>query len=86
MQTQTAQLRVTLPIQLQNYLQNKSEKFGLSMSSYVRNLIMNDVRSEIYPVYEMSEQSQGELVKAEKARKNKKVIFTNDVSQFLADL
>jgi len=34
----------------------------------------------------MSEQSQGELVKAEKARKNKKVIFTNDVSQFLADL
>ncbi|HOZ03721.1 MAG TPA: hypothetical protein PKX78_04525 [Candidatus Woesebacteria bacterium] len=86
MQTQTAQLRVTLPIQLQNYLQNKSEKFGLSMSSYVRNLIVNDVRSEIYPVYEMSEQSQGELVKAEKARKNKKVIFTNDVSQFLADL
>ncbi len=86
MQTQTAQLRVTLPVQLQNYLQTKSEKFGLSMSSYVRNLIVNDVRSEIYPVYEMSEQSQGELAKAEKAHKNKKVIFTNDISQFLADL
>jgi len=46
---QTLQLRVTLPSQLQTYLQAKADKFGLSMSSYVRTLIINDVKND-YPV------------------------------------
>ena len=50
MQTQTTQIRVTLPSQMQGYLKTKADVFGLSLSAYVRNLIHNDVRDIVYPV------------------------------------
>jgi hypothetical protein len=49
MNTQTTQLRVTLPIQLQGYLRAKADKFGLSLSTYVRNLIIQDVKDMAFP-------------------------------------
>ncbi len=55
MQTPTAQIRVTLPIQLQGYLRAKASKFGLNLSSYVRHLIINDVKDMDYPVYEVTD-------------------------------
>jgi len=56
MQTQTTQLRVTLPTRLQGYLQTKASKFGLSLSAYVRNLIINDVQDVDYPIFKASDQ------------------------------
>ncbi|HCR81708.1 MAG: hypothetical protein UX28_C0001G0070 [Candidatus Pacebacteria bacterium GW2011_GWA1_46_10] len=55
MQVQNAQLRVTLPVQLQSYLQVKANKLGLSLSSYVKNLIINDVRDIAYPSFPTSD-------------------------------
>lgn len=58
MNTQNTQLRVTLPLQLQAYLQTKADKYGLSLSAYVRNLILNDVQDVEYPVYTASEATE----------------------------
>jgi hypothetical protein len=56
MQTRTTQIRITLPIKLQGYLQTKADKFGLGLSAYVKNLIIDDVKDVEYPIYEASEQ------------------------------
>jgi len=86
MQTQTTQIRVTLPVQLQGYLQTKANKYGLSLSAYIRNLVINDVQDVDYPIFEMSDKSAHDLGEAIEAEKAGKLIRTNDVSQLLEDL
>jgi hypothetical protein len=84
MQTQTTQIRVTLPIQLQGYLQTKASKFGLGLSAYVKNLIINDVKDVEYPIFEASERTE----KAYKAavQERDEAIEVGDVDEFLNNL
>jgi len=84
MQTQTAQLRVTLPVQLQGYLQTKAGKYGLSLSAYVRNLIINDVQDVDYPVFEASNQVEKSYKKAMKEKP--RAVAVDDVDQFFDNL
>jgi len=86
MQTQTTQVRVTLPVQLQGYLQAKANKYGLSLSAYIRNLVINDVQDVEYPVFEMSDKSVDDLQEAIEAEKAGKLISTNTVGKLLQDL
>lgn len=86
MQSQTTQVRVTLPVQLQGYLQAKANKYGLSLSAYIRNLVINDVRDVEYPVFEMSNQSAADLQEAVKAEKAGNLIQAIDVTKLLQDL
>ena len=86
MQAQTTQIRVTLPVQLQGFLQVKASKYGLSLSAYIRNLIIDNVQDVEYPVFEMSEQSIDALKDAKEAEKFGKVIQTNNLDQLLSDL
>ncbi|NCS97115.1 MAG: hypothetical protein GW762_00785 [Candidatus Pacebacteria bacterium] len=86
MQTQTTQIRVTLPVQLQGYLQAKANKYGLSLSAYIRNLVINDVQDVEHPVFEMSTQSVNDLQEAIAAEKAGKLVSTDNVNQLLQDL
>lgn len=86
MQTQTTQIRVTLPVQLQGYLQTKADKFGLGLSAYIKNLIIDDVKDVEYPIYQMSDQAISDLKKAKKAEKDGSLIKIDDVSSFLKSL
>ena len=86
MQTQTTQIRVTLPVQLQGYLQTKANKYGLSLSAYIRNLVINDVQDVDYPVFEMSDRSTNDLQEAIKAEKARELIQAGDVNKLLQDL
>lgn len=86
MQTQTTQVRVTLPVQLQGYLQVKANKYGLSLSAYIRNLVINDVRDVDYPIFEMSDRSVNDLQEAIKAEKAEELIQADTVDQLLQDL
>ena len=70
MKTQNTQLRVTLPIELQAYLQTKANKFGLSLSAYVRNLIIDDVKDLEYPVFNASKRTEESYKKAIEEREN----------------
>ncbi len=48
----STQIKVSLPIPLYSFLQQRAEKYGLTMASYVRNLIIDDVKEkEDIPIY-----------------------------------
>lgn len=84
MKTQTTQIRVTLPVQLQGYLQTKASKFGLGLSAYVKNLIINDVKDVEYPIFEASERTEEAYKTALQERD--RAVEVDDVDEFLNSL
>lgn len=86
MQAQTTQIRVTLPIQLQSYLQAKAGRFGLSLSTYVKNLIIDDVKRVENPPYKLSEQSLIDYKTAKQAETEGELVDASDMDKFLNDL
>lgn len=84
MQTQTTQIRITLPVQLQGYLQTKASKFGLGLSAYVKNLIINDVKDVDYPIFKASKSTEKSYKKAIEERGQ--AIKVDDVDDFLNNL
>ncbi len=58
MSTNVTQIKVSLPDPLYDYLSSKAGKFGLTLSSYVKNLIINDVKDMDYPVYQVSKRTE----------------------------
>lgn len=42
----TIQLKVTLPRQLHALLKKQADSFGLTLSSYIKNLIIEDVKKD----------------------------------------
>ena len=79
MQNNTVQLRVTLPAELQAYLQTKASKFGLNMSAYVKNLIINDVKDVAYPVFKASKEVEQAFKEAKAAEKKNELIEATDL-------
>jgi hypothetical protein len=86
MTSNTVQLRVTLPSELQAYLQTKANKFGLNMSAYVKNLIINDVKDVPYPVFEASAQVEKAYKEAKEAEKRGELISVDDIDDFFKQL
>lgn len=86
MDTNTVQLKVTLPSSLLDFLRGKSSKFGLTMSSYVKNLILNDVKGENYPEYTMSDKTEEIALKAMKEYVKNNTKEIEDVDDFLNNL
>lgn len=86
MQTPTTQIRVTLPVQLQGYLQAKASRLGLSLSAYVKNLIINDVQDVKHPVYEMSEQAVADFKQAKREEEAGTLVTLQDLEGRLTQL
>lgn len=86
MQTQTTQLRVTLPSELQAFLQTKASRLGLNMSAYVKNLIINDVKDVEHPVYQASQSVKDAYQEAKQAEKENKLIKVENLADTLNNL
>jgi len=84
MKIQTTQLRVTLPMEMQDYLKNQADRFGLTMSGYVKHLIVNDAKDESYPVFQASKQVEQSYQKAMKHYDSARVV--TNVTAFLDSL
>lgn len=82
----TTQVRVTLPSELQNFLQQKADTYGMSMSSYIKHLILDDVKDIAYPSYQASEKTEKAYKSAKQAEKKATLIQTSDVEDYLNDL
>lgn len=54
MDAQSTQLKVTLPLRLYDFLESRARRFGLTMSAYIKHLILDDVKDEEVPTYPMS--------------------------------
>lgn len=87
MVTQQAQIKITLPLALKDFVESKASKFGLPIASYVRHLIVKDVEEMDYPVFEASDSTIKAFKKAMK-EKDKAVSFRNvaELDKYLKNL
>lgn len=84
--TQTTQIKVTLPEELYFHLKSKAEKFGLGLASYMRYLVINDVKDVDIPVFKMSKQREEIALKALGNYKAGKTTSVKDIDNYLANL
>jgi hypothetical protein len=52
------QLKVNLPLELQELLQSKASKFGIPLTQYVKHVLIKDVETEEYPVFRASAETE----------------------------
>lgn len=85
--TQQAQIKITLPLALKDFIESKAQKFGLPIASYVKHLIVDDVKDMDYPVFEASDSTIKAYKKAMK-EKDKAVTFKNvaELDRYLKNL
>jgi hypothetical protein len=84
MSIDVTQIKVSLPDPLYDFLSSKAGKFGLTLSSYIKNLIINDVKDMDYPIYQASTKTEDSYKKALQ-EKNNAVEVTN-VDEFFKTL
>jgi len=80
------QIKVTLPDPLMDFLASKAGKFGVTVSSYVKNLILNEVKDMDFPVYPMSEKTEAlglQAIEDYKAGKTKEI---KNIDEYFAKL
>lgn len=83
--TQQSQIKINLPIQLKELLENKASKFGIPVAGYVKHLILKDVEDMQYPTYELSERSEKAYKEAIK-NKHKAIKVKGDIRTFFENL
>lgn len=74
--TPQTQIKVNLPLPLKEYLESKAVKYGIPLAGYIKHLILKDVETMDYPVYQMSERVKKKIRQALKD-KNKAVEVEN---------
>lgn len=84
--TQTTQIKVTLPDELYLHLRSKAEKLGLNLASYVRHLVINDVKDIDIPVFRMSEKTEKRGLQALKEHEEGKTTKIKNMDEYLSDL
>lgn len=86
MATNTTQIKVTLPDPLLSYLASKAGKFGLTLSAYVKHLIVNDVKDMDYPIFQMSQKTEEVTLKAMREDRQGKTKTMGNVDDFINNL
>ncbi|OGM20962.1 hypothetical protein A2771_04400 [Candidatus Woesebacteria bacterium RIFCSPHIGHO2_01_FULL_38_26b] len=84
--TPATQVKITLPNELYMHLKSKAEKLGLNMASYIKNLVINDVKGVDIPFFKMSEVREKIALKAIKDYKSGKTRVLKDIDDYLANL
>ena len=82
----TSQIKVTIPQALYAYLKSKADKFGLTMSSYVKNLIIDDVKDVDVPTFKMSEKREKIALQALRDHRKVKTRKIDDIDEYLSNL
>ena len=84
--TQSSQIKITLPNELYMFLKSKADRFGLTMSSYIKNLVINDVQDMDIPVFKMSEKTEKIALKALKDFRVGKTKEIKNIDKYLDSL
>lgn len=84
MQTQSVQVKLTLPVQLSEFAKSKSRKFGLPLAAYIRHLIIEDVSDMEIPEFQASEKVE-EAYKDAVENENK-AVEVKDIDDFFKKL
>lgn len=63
-QTNSTQIKINLPLELKDFLASKSDRYGLTLSAYVKHLILSDVADLAYPTFKASKQIENSYLEA----------------------
>ncbi len=83
-QTSSTQIKVSLPIELKDFLASKSNRYGLTLSAYVKHLILKDVADLAYPTFKASKQVEESY--SEAMRNKDKAVVVDDLDGFFDSL
>ena len=86
MGVQVTQVKVTLPDQLYGYVQAQAGRFGLTVSSYIRHLVLDDVREVELPTYQMSPTTEKVALGALREHRQGKTKKIDNVDEFFGSL
>lgn len=86
--TPSVQIKITLPERLQELVQSKADQYGLSISTYIKHLVLDDVKDMDMPVFKMSEKNEEVLDQALEDYSQGKThqIKPDEIDTFLNDL
>ena len=84
MNTTQIQIKLSLSEQLNELLKSKAARLGVPVTQFVKHLIMQEVKDEEYPTYQMSERTERLIKKAMKERD--KAIEVTDIHKFFKEL
>lgn len=84
--SQATQIKVTLPNELYLHLKSKAEKLGLNLASYIKHLVINDVKDIAVPTFRMSEGREKIALKAINDYKAGKTKALRDIESYLESL
>lgn len=82
----TIQLKVTLPVELYDYLESKAQRFGLAMATYVKHLVIKDVEDMDLPTFKMSAKTEAVALQALKDYRAGKLKKVESVEELLNSL
>ena len=82
----TIQLKVTLPVELYDYLESKAQRFGLAMATYIKHLVIKDVEDMDLPTYKMSPKTEAVALKALKDYRAGKLKRLDSIDDLLSSL
>ena len=85
-QTQSTQIKVTLPQELYLQVKANADKIGLSLASYIRHLTINDAWEKNLPTLPMSAKTEARGQKALKDYKAGKTIKVDNIGKFFNGL
>lgn len=82
----STQVKITLPNELYLHLKSKAEKFGLGMATYIRHLVINDVKDVDIPVFKMSEKTEKRGLQALKEHAEGKTTKVDNIDKYFDSL
>jgi predicted DNA-binding protein len=86
MNTLQAQIKVTIPVNMKEYLESKAGKFGMPLAGYIKHLILKDIENMDYPTYQASEETETAYKQAIKEHASGETIKVKDVDAFFEKL
>ncbi len=79
----SVQIKITLPSQLQAFAQSKADRYGLTLSTYIRHLVLDDVKDMDMPVFQMSKKTESVVEQALQDYAQGKTHPIEDIDTFL---
>ncbi|MBU1129751.1 hypothetical protein KKE45_00325, partial [Patescibacteria group bacterium] len=85
MLTQQTQIKINLPVKLKTKVKAKADEFGLTMASYVKYLLINDIKIlHNFPTYQASDRL--EKITKGALENMDRFVKVNDIEEFLSNL
>ena len=80
------QIKITLPQNLYLHLKSKAEKFDLGLATYIKHLVINDVKDVDIPIFKMSKKRERIALQALQDHKAGKTKEIKNIDQYFDSL